>query len=136
MSAIIYSHEPLLRAITRRFDSRSLRVGVLLMALAILNGVDLIYTVFAQQIDQLEEVNPVVAALLHLGGGGVGMVVAFKVVLVSGSLGLLWKFRHNRLTVAACWLLMVAYVSLGVVWIVWANAVNSTFEMQLSSAFP
>ena len=80
--------------------------------------------------------NPVVAGLLHLGGGSVGLVVVFKIALVAGAMAIFWKLRHNWLTVPACWAMVGAYVWLGVVWISWVQTINGTFECQLSSAVP
>jgi hypothetical protein len=132
MSAAKHGHELLLPA-RKRSDARSMRVGLLLVGLALLNGVDLVYSVFAQQIHQLYEVNPLIAPLLRHGEGGLGLVIAMKVVLVAMGLAVLWRLRHNWLTLPACWVLMIAYGSLGVVWMAWARTISSTMELQLSS---
>jgi hypothetical protein len=115
------------------WDMRSLRVGLMLLALAILNGFDLAYSLFAHRISQLNEMNPVMAALLSFGPMP---FITFKVLLVISGLSLLWKFRYCRLTIPACWVLFTAYASLGLVWVQWVHTVNSTFELRLSSAIP
>jgi hypothetical protein len=115
------------------WDTQSLRVGLMLVALAILNGFDLAYSLFAHRISQLNEMNPVMAALLSFG---LMPFITFKVLLVLSGLTLLWKLRYCRLTIPACWLLFTAYVSLGLVWVQWVHAVNAAFEVRLSSAIP
>jgi hypothetical protein len=117
----------------RGFDVQSLRVALMLLALAILNGFDLAYSLFAERISQLNEMNPVMAALL---GQGPALFAAFKIIMVCSGLGLLWKLRYCRLTIPACWLLFAAYVSLSVIWVQWVHTVSSTFEVRLSSALP
>jgi hypothetical protein len=114
-------------------DTRSWRVALMLLALAILNGVDLAYSLFADRINQLNELNPVMAALL---GVGPGPFVAFKILMVICGLSLLWKFRYCRLTIPACWVLFVAYVSLGIVWVQWVQTISGAYEIRLSSAIP
>ncbi len=121
-----------LPTLTRRLDARSVRVGVLLAAIAILNGIDLIYTLFAQNIGMLDEMNPVTAGLF--GSGFYGSAIGFKIVMVVCGLGILWKLRYSRLAIPACWVLLITYVWLGTVWVQWVRLINSTFEMRLSSS--
>ncbi len=121
-----------LPTLTRRLDSRSVRVGVLLAAIAILNGIDLIYTLFAHNIGMLDEMNPVTAALF--GSGFYDSAIGFKIIMVGCGLGILWKLRYSRLAIPACWVLLLTYMWLGTVWVQWVRLVNSTFEMRLSSA--
>jgi hypothetical protein len=134
MSANIYGKAESLSlpALTRRVDTRSVRVGVLLAAIAILNGLDLLYTLFAQNIGMLDEMNPVTAGLL--GQGFYGSAISFKIIMVICGLGILWKLRYSRLALPACWGLLITYVWLGTVWVQWVRLVNNTFELRLSSA--
>jgi hypothetical protein len=119
-------------ALTKRLDARSIRVGVLLAAIAVLNGIDLIYTLFAQNIGMLDEMNPVTAGLF--GHGFYGSAIGFKIVMVCSGLGILWKLRFSRLAIPACWVLLMTYVWLGTVWVQWVQLINTTFELRLSSA--
>jgi len=136
MSALSVS--PLLNmrlpTLAQRLDRRSLRVAILLLAIAILNAIDLIYSLFAQRIGMLYEMNPVIAAFLR--EGLLPSLVCFKILMVLCGLGILWKLRHCRLTVPACWVLLIVYAWLGVVWIQWVHTVNQTYELRLTSALP
>jgi hypothetical protein len=114
-------------------DVRSWRVALLLVALAILNAFDLAYSLFAERISQLHEMNPLMAPLLDQGPLA---FAAIKILLVLCGLSLLWKLRYCRLTIPACWVLFIAYVSLSVVWVQWVHMVNAAFEVRLSSALP
>jgi hypothetical protein len=125
---------PSLPALSSGASTRSVRVGVLLAAIAILNGLDLLYTLFAQNIGMLDEMNPLTARLL--GQGFYGSAIGFKIVMVVCGLGILWKLRYNRLALPACWVLLLAYVWLGTVWVQWVRLINASFEIRLSSALP
>ncbi len=138
MSAISWypqvSRLPRLPQRATTFDRQSLYVAVLLMAVAILNVIDLVYTLFAHRIGMLNEMNPVTAAFIE--SGRVNGLICFKIIMVGGGLGMLWKLRRCRLTIPACWVLVIAYVWLGVVWIQWVQTVNQVFEVRLTSAVP
>jgi hypothetical protein len=121
-------------ALVGKVDARSLRVGVLLGAIAVLNGLDLLYTLFAQNIGMLHEMNPFTAVFLR--NGLYSSLVCFKILMVLGGLSILWKMRRSRLAIPACWVLLVAYVVLGFVWVQWVWTVNNNFELRLSSAMP
>jgi hypothetical protein len=120
--------------LTKAGDARSIRVGVMLAAIAVLNGLDLIYTLFAQKIGMLDEMNPVTGVMLR--HGLYGGAICFKFAMVAGGLGILWKLRHSRLALPACWGLLTAYVLLGAVWVQWVRIINDLYEIRLSSALP
>lgn len=114
--------------------SHALRVLLLLLALAMLNGVDLLYTVAANHIQPqlFDEMNPL--AELFLRQGMIRSLIGFKVLLALGGLGMLWKLRSSRLTLPACWGLLFAYAYLGVIWYQWVCVVNDTLEVRMSVA--
>jgi hypothetical protein len=128
------------RPVGKAFDGRSLRIMVLLIAVGILNLIDLVYTVFAHRLgvgsnlDMLNETNPLAA--VFLSQGLVSSLVCFKILMVMCGLGMLWKLRESKLAVPACWLLLIAYSYLGLVWYHWVTDVNHYYEQQITSAFP
>ena len=132
MSANIATPPP--PALAHRLNLHALRVAVLLLAVAILNALDLLYTLFAQRIDQLYELNPITAAFLN--AGLFPSFICFKILMVLCGLGILWKMRASRLTLPACWILFFAYAWLGLIWIQWVSTINTTYELRLSSALP
>ena len=111
---------------------RAWRVLLLLLAVALLNGFDLACTLFANRINMLNEMNPLAA--MFLKQGMIWGLIGFKVLVVLCSLGTLWKLRSCRLTVAACWVVLLTYACLGAVWYQWAHVVNTTFEMRMTMA--
>jgi len=111
---------------------RTFRILLLLGAVAILNGVDLLYTLFASRIHILNEVNPIAAVFIQQGL--VSSLVSFKILMVVCGLGMLWKLRASHWTVPACWTLLIAYTYLGVIWYQWVCAVNSMYETTLVNA--
>ena len=118
---------------------RTLRVAVLLAAVCILNGLDLVFTLFADRIDMgkdalFVELNPVADAFLRTGL--IPSLICFKILMVLCGLGLLWKLRYSRLAVPACWLLLAAYICLSVRWYEWVSDVNKDLEVQTTSAVP
>src|SRR5436305_1007934 len=119
-----------------RVDRRSIRIAVLMVAVAVLNVVDLVYTVFANGVagsagpDLFHEVNPLGAAFLQLGL--VPSLVCFKILMVGCGLGLLWKVRRSRWVVPACWLLLAVYVGLSVMWWMWVSDASQAMEMRLT----
>jgi hypothetical protein len=101
---------------------RTLRVLVLLLAVAILNAIDLLYTLVANSIHQLHEMNPLAAVFLQQGL--ISSLISFKLLMVICGLGMLWKLRSSRLTLPACWVLLLAYSYLGLVWYQWVNVIS------------
>jgi hypothetical protein len=121
---------PLRPSAAGSFHVHSLRVGVLLGAIAILNGIDLVYTLFAENIGMLHEMNPITAAFLQRGlyGGA----ACFKILTVAAGIGILWRLRHHRLTLPVCWVLLITYVWLGTVWVQWVRLITDTLEAGLN----
>src|SRR4051812_7898703 len=101
-------------SLSRRFDVRSIRVGMLLAAVCILNGVDLVYTLFAHRIGMLHEMNPLADTFIQLRL--TPSLISFKLLMMLCGLGLLWRVRENRWVVPACWLLFIAYIGLSILW--------------------
>ena len=130
MSAIFGSPQFALPQLTRRIDRRSLRVAILLAAIAILNALDLIYTLFAYRIGMLNEVNPLTEVFLQ--AGLLPSFICFKILMVFCGLGILWKMRYSRLTIPACWVLLLAYSWLGLIWCEWVRTIIRIFEDRLS----
>ena len=133
MSAIS-AYPPHSPALAQRLNVRSLRVAVLLLAVAILNALDLLYTLFAQRIGWLNEANPFTAVFLQYGL--FPSFVCFKILMVVCGLGILWKMRASRLALPACWIIFLTYAWLGLIWIQWVRTVSTTYEIRLSSAVP
>ena len=117
---------------------RAFRVGLLITAVAILNLIDLMYTVFADGVDRathlemFHEMNPLAAVFLQLGL--LRSLICFKILMVGCGLGLLWKVRQSRWAVPACWILLAAYVLLGGMWWAWVSDLNQTMEFRLVAA--
>ena len=107
--------------LSRRWDARSMRVALMIGAVAILNVIDLVFTLFAQRIGMLNEMNPLTEVFLR--EGLMPSFICFKVLMVVCGLGIIWKTRHSRLALPACWVLFVAYVWRGVVWCEWVGAI-------------
>jgi len=103
-----------------------MRVALMLSAVAILNAIDLVYTLFAQRIGMLDEMNPLTA--VYLQTGLMPSFICFKVLMVMCGLGIIWKTRHSRLAVPACWVLFIAYAWLGTVWVEWVKTVIHLYE--------
>src|SRR4051794_3813508 len=100
MSAISVFPDYSQPSLTNRLDYRSLRIGVLLGAVCVLNLLDLVYTLFANRIGMLHEMNPLADAFLQTGL--TPSLVCFKILMMLCGLGLLWKVRENKLVVPAC----------------------------------
>ena len=134
MSAIPVFSDYSRPTLTPRLDFRALRVGVLLTAVCILNGVDLVYTLFANRIGMLHEMNPLADAFIQTGL--TPSLICFKLLMMICGLGLLWKVRENKLVIPACWLLFVTYVGLSVLWYLWVSSVNHDMEVRIANALP
>lgn len=123
-------HFPALR---RPFDSRAIRVGTLLAVVALLNIVDVAYTVFANHIGMLNEMNPIAESFLS--AGLLPSLICFKALMLISGLWMIWKSRKSRLAVPACWTLVIAYAGLGVIWYLWAQTVTAE-GLYFASAMP
>ena len=104
-------------------STRAVRVAVLLSVVAILNLVDLAYTMFADRIGLLNEMNPIAETFLK--ADLLPSLICFKVLMLFCGLGLIWRSRRSKLAVPACWVLVVAYVALGIVWYLWAQTATT-----------
>jgi hypothetical protein len=121
-------------SLKRTVDWRVVRIAVLLIAVSILNAVDLVYTLFANRIGMLHELNPLADAFLQTGL--IVSLISFKILMMICGLGLLWKVRECKLVIPACWLLFIVYASLGFLWYVWVSNVNHNMELQIANALP
>jgi hypothetical protein len=113
---------------------RSLRIAFLITAVAILNALDLVYTLFAQNINMLDETNPF--AEVFLRADLLPSFICFKILMVTCGLGVIWKLRANRLAVPACWFLLMAYAWLGIVWVQWVHVTTRILETRLAGTPP
>jgi len=94
-------------------DARSHRVICLVLAIWLLNGFDLTFTILAHEQGLLQEQNPVARRFL---ADGPAAVILFKVGLVLiGSYPLL-RFRKARITEMASLIILIAYGLLAVHW--------------------
>jgi hypothetical protein len=134
MSAIASGITLLTPRLSAPRDFRTLRVSVLLLAVAILNAVDLAFTLFADRISLLNEINPIAAAFLQ--AGLTPSLVCFKILMVTCGLGMIWRLRHSRLAIPACWILFLAYAGLAVIWYIWVRDVTFGGELRFSQLAP
>jgi hypothetical protein len=137
MRPLLFSGLPQL---ARQWDSRTLRIAVLIWAVAFLNVIDLVYTVFANHLsttsqhELFREGNPLAAVFLNLGL--IPSLICFKILMVSCGLGLLWKVRRSLWAVPACWVLVATYMGLAVMWCMWMRDATAAMEIVLTSATP
>lgn len=109
-------------ALDRFLSARSRRVLLLLAAVWIINGFDLVFTLLAERDGILHEQNPIARALLPHGE----LVVAlFKVSLVAGASVLLWRCRAHRCTELAAILAVLVYACVALQW----KACYDTFDL-------
>jgi hypothetical protein len=113
-----------------RVDSRAMRVGMLLLAVLILNAMDLAYTMTAHQMGMLKEMNPIADGFFKAGLEP--SLICFKILMVLCGTCMLWKLRSSRWVVPACWLLVITYAALGLVWYDWVQ--NITVGMEVANA--
>lgn len=94
-------------------DARSHRVICLVLAIWLLNGFDLTFTILAHEQGVLHEQNPLAQKFLSNGNAS---VISFKVGLVLiGSYPLL-RYRQARITEMATLVILIAYGLLAVHW--------------------
>ena len=96
-------------------DHASIRVGVLLGVIGLLNLTDLRYTLFAYHAGILKELNPLAAHLIRLDVES--SLVCFKLLTMLVGSFILWKVRRSPWAGGACWLLVVVYTGLALMWI-------------------
>ena len=124
---------PQLPALRILQEGNGVRIATLLVALGVLNGIDLAYTLFAYQIGMLQELNPIAAA--YLTTGLMPSFVAYKLLMFLAGAVMLWRVRKSGWAGPACWLLVLVYAGLGVLWYEWVREVLSMYEMRLALAF-
>jgi len=112
------AHQPALL----RVDSQSVRIAVLLALMALLNLVDLRFTLFAHEVGMLGEVNPIAANFLSQGLEP--SLVCFKVLSMLVATATFWRARKSPWTPRACWALVGVYVGLSITWLMWAHTFN------------
>jgi len=94
-------------------ESRTHRVIVLVLAIWLLNGFDLVFTILAYQQGLLHEENPVARQLLRQGPWSISF---YKIAMVLiGSYPLL-RFRAARITELGALVVLIAYATLAVHW--------------------
>jgi hypothetical protein len=123
----------LLQPDRRAAHKTAFRIAGLLFLLAILNAVDLAYTLFAHKIGWLHEMNPV--AEVFLSQNLLPSLISFKLLMVIAGSTMLWRLRHCSWAPAACWVLVLAHVALAVLWYLWTREVTWTYETRLAYGF-
>ena len=113
-----------------RLDSRPYHIALLLSLVAILNGVDLAYTLFAHRIGMLDEMNPLAESFLSQGLEP--SLICYKLLMVIAGSTMLWRLRRSGWAIPACWLLIVAYSALAVLWYVWISDIMGFLEARLT----
>jgi hypothetical protein len=113
------------------FGWRDFRVAVLLAGVIILNFTDLLYTLFADRIGMLDEMNPIAAVFLQTGLRP--SLICFKLLMILCGAGMLWKLRHSRWAIPACWVLVIAYSGLSVLWYIWVRDVTISLEVPMAA---
>jgi hypothetical protein len=114
----------------RTLHANSLRTASLLLLLALLNAVDLAYTLFAHNIGWLTEMNPLAESFLSQNL--LPSLIAFKVLMVVAGSAMLWRLRRCAWAPAACWIVVTAYVSLAVLWYLWVREVTWSYETRIA----
>jgi hypothetical protein len=108
----------------------ALRIAMLLFVLAMLNLVDLAYTLFAHHIGWLNEMNPVADAFLSQGLEP--SLICYKLLMVIAGSTMLWRLRGSSWAAPACWLLVAANVGMSVLWYLWSREMIFTYETRLA----
>jgi len=111
-------------------SARTLRIASLLVLLAILNAVDLACTLFAHRIGWLHEMNPI--AETFLSQDLEPSLISYKLLMCIAGSTMLWRLRHSRLALAACWFIVAANCALTLLWYLWSKEVIFTYETRLT----
>ena len=91
---------------------RGRRVVVLLVVVCLFGACDLALTLTARRLLHFREANPLAREFLGSEAG----LVAFKLALTAAATIVLLKYRHRRVTEMGCWVLLLAYGALMIVW--------------------
>lgn len=103
----------LARMVESAVNARAHRVILLVFAIWLLNGFDLVLTVMANNHGLLQEGNPIARYMLQLGTPS---IILFKIGLVMiGSYPLL-RYRKARTTEIGTFIILIAYAVLAVHW--------------------
>ena len=121
---------PVLPTLTQRGvgGGNSMRVGLLLGLLGLLNAVDLAFTLFAYRIGMLDEMNPLAAA--YLAAGLKPSFIAYKLLMYLAGSVMLWRVRKSPWSGPACWIMVAVYVGLAWLWYQWVGEVLRIFEIR------
>lgn len=107
---------------------RPVRVGLLLIAVALLNGFDLTFTIMACRLGPFIELNPLAASVIDTGS--YGALTLYKMGLVAAGSFILWQFRAYRISEVGCWMLALLYTGVSVRWFryyeTWHQAFHDT----------
>ncbi|MFP4105292.1 MAG: DUF5658 family protein [Phycisphaerae bacterium] len=95
---------------------RAMRVWILLLLTAALNGLDLLMTLSAMQTGNFREMNPVGRLMM----ADPGLLIVSKIGVGSMSLFILAMFRRKRVTEVACWGVTLAYSMLAFMWLIYS----------------
>ena len=98
----------------RWMSARPARVVILLAAVWLLNGFDLLFTILADKLGCFIELNPLAATFLD--DGNYTGIILFKIALVGAGTFILWHLRRHRLAEMSCWLVAFLYVGLAFRW--------------------
>ena len=93
---------------------RPIRVAVLLLAVWVLNGFDLLFTILATRIGAFTELNPVAAIVLD--SGNYAILAAYKISLVGLGSWILWHYRNVRFSEIGCWMMAMLYGGVALRW--------------------
>lgn len=93
-----------------------MRVWILLLLTAALNGLDLLMTLSAMQTGNFREMNPVGRLMM----ADPGLLIVSKIGVGSMSLFILAMFRRKRVTEVACWGVTLAYSMLAFMWLIYS----------------
>jgi hypothetical protein len=93
--------------------SRSRRIVIALGMVWLLNGFDLWFTVLADTLGALFELNPFARWILPYG---MGAITVYKLAALTVGTGLIWRSRHCRLAEIGTWFIVAINVGLALRW--------------------
>lgn len=125
-----YRSRPLPLLSRTPLSRRDIRIIGLLALVAILSATDLWFTLFANSLGFLNEMNPIAAT--YLSSGLEPSLICYKILMILAGSTMLWRVRHSRWALPAAWTLLATHIALAMIWYVWAQDVISTFEIMLS----
>lgn len=114
-------------ALAREERRRTIRVGTLVVASALLGLGDLDMTLSFVTSIGMSEANPLARAFMSYGS--TWPVVLFKLATMALGLGVLWRLRKHRIAEAAGWMILAVMVALTVHWLAYSSAVAECTEV-------